>query len=43
MRPNDPRSITGDNGRLRRTTGWAPERRIEETVRDYVADHLSQG
>jgi len=42
-RPNDPRSITGDNSRVRRTTGWAPERRVEETVRDYVADHVSRG
>ena len=42
-RPNDPRSITGDNARLRATTGWAPERRIEETVRDYVAEHVAGG
>lgn len=38
-RPNDPRTITGDNQRIRRATGWTPEHRIEETVHDYVTDH----
>lgn len=42
IRPNDPRSITGDHERLSRFTGWQPEHRIEETVRDYVAERVSQ-
>ena len=41
IRPNDPRSITGDHDRLSRVTDWKPEHRIEDTVRDYVAERLS--
>jgi GDP-4-dehydro-6-deoxy-D-mannose reductase len=41
MRPNDPRSITGDHERLSRVTGWEPQQRVEDTVRDYVAERLS--
>jgi GDP-4-dehydro-6-deoxy-D-mannose reductase len=41
LRPNDPRSITGDHDRLTRVTGWRPEQRVEDTVRDYVAEALS--
>ncbi len=42
IRPNDPRSITGDNARLRRVTGWTLERSVEDTVADYVSDRLAQ-
>jgi GDP-4-dehydro-6-deoxy-D-mannose reductase len=42
IRPNDPRSITGDHDRLTRVTGWAPEHEVEATVRDYVADRLAR-
>jgi GDP-4-dehydro-6-deoxy-D-mannose reductase len=41
IRPNDPRSITGDHDRLTRVTGWAPEHEVEDTVRDYVAERLA--
>jgi GDP-4-dehydro-6-deoxy-D-mannose reductase len=42
IRPNDPHSISGDNTRLRETTGWTPERGLEETVHDYVEDRFSR-
>jgi GDP-4-dehydro-6-deoxy-D-mannose reductase len=41
IRPNDPRSVTGDNARLRSVTGWSPDRPFEQTVHDYVADRLA--
>jgi GDP-4-dehydro-6-deoxy-D-mannose reductase len=41
IRPNDPRSITGDHERLSRVTGWAAEHEVEDTVHDYVADRLA--
>jgi len=41
IRPNDPRSIVGDHDRLSRVTGWTPRHRVEDTVRDYVADRLN--
>lgn len=37
LRPNDPRSITGDSSRLRRAVGWAPEITLAQTVGDYLA------
>ncbi len=37
IRPNDPRSVTGDNARLRAATGWQPAQGFEQTVHDYVA------
>jgi len=43
IRPNDPRSVTGDHERLSRVTGWAAGHRVEETVRDYVAERLARG
>jgi GDP-4-dehydro-6-deoxy-D-mannose reductase len=42
IRPNDPRSITGDHRRLTELTGWEPEHQIEDTVRDYVAERLAR-
>ena len=41
IRPNDPRTVTGDNARLRSVTGWSPERPFEQTVHDYVAERLA--
>jgi GDP-4-dehydro-6-deoxy-D-mannose reductase len=41
IRPNDPRSITGDHTRLSRVTGWGPAHEVEDTVRDYVAERLA--
>ncbi|MFB9312328.1 NAD-dependent epimerase/dehydratase family protein [Nocardioides plantarum] len=37
IRPNDPRSISGDSSRIRTETGWCPSIALKDTVRDFVA------
>ena len=39
-RPDDPPRIVGDAGHLAATIGWKPERRLEETLADVLAQHL---
>lgn len=36
LRPNDPVDIVGDNSRLRKDTGWAPQNNIGDTISDYL-------
>lgn len=36
LRPTDPERVVGDNGVLRRVTGWTPEFDLERTVSDFV-------
>jgi GDP-4-dehydro-6-deoxy-D-mannose reductase len=38
QRPVDIPVLVGDNGRLRRTTGWEPTIALEQTLADVLAD-----
>lgn len=41
LRPNDPASITGDAGRLRDQTGWAPQVSFEQMIVESVSSVLA--
>jgi GDP-4-dehydro-6-deoxy-D-mannose reductase len=43
LRPTEVPRLVGDPSKLIRATGWAPERTLDETLGDVLADALAQG
>lgn len=42
MRPNETQRVVGDSGVLRQLTGWKPQVKLDDTLRDVWADALGR-